>query len=191
MGPTLAGHLALGKLIYFYDDTDITIEGGRELAFTEDVGKRFEAYGWHVQRVEDDNALDAMGAAIAAAQGETSRPSLIIVRTHIGYGSPNRQDTAKAHGEALEEEEVLLTKQNLGIPTEPPFYVPDEVLSHMRQVVKRGAQYEQEWQQKFAAYKQSRSSLAWHSSLRTPSQVSCRMDGMLTCRHSSWWTART
>src|SRR5690606_17829745 len=128
---SLAGHLKLGKLIYFWDDNSITIEGSTELAFTEDVLKRFDAYGWHTARVEDGNDLEAIDAAIRAAQADP-RPSMIAVRTVIGYGSPNKAGTAKAHGAPLGEEEVRLTKQNLGWPTLEPFFVPEEALAHMR-----------------------------------------------------------
>lgn len=123
---SLAGHLQLGKLICFYDANRITIEGSTDLAFREDVKKRFEAYGWNViGPLPDGNDLAAMSKTIQAAQTETERPSLIIVRTHIGYGSPNKQDSAQAHGEPLGKEEVRLTKEHLGWPTEPDFLIPE------------------------------------------------------------------
>jgi transketolase len=149
---SLAGHLGLGKQIYLYDDNHISIEGSTDLAFTEDVERRFQAYGWHVQRVDDGNDLDAIAAAIEAAQAVTDQPSLIMVRTHIAYGSPGKQDTAEAHGAPLGEEEVRRTKENLGWPTEPPFYIPDEVLPHFREAVERGRACEAEWQARFEAY---------------------------------------
>ncbi|MEF8795105.1 MAG: transketolase [Salinivenus sp.] len=149
---SLAGHLGLGKLVYLYDDNKITIDGSTDLAFTEDVGGRFEAYGWHVTRVEDANDLDAVDAALAAAKAETDRPSLIVVRSHIGYGSPNKQDTAAAHGAPLGAEEVRLAKENLGWPTGEPFHVPDGVRTHMRQAVEAGAAQKQEWDALFADY---------------------------------------
>lgn len=149
---SIAGTLKLGKLIYFYDDNHITIEGDTAIAFTEDVGRRFEGYHWHVQHVADVNDLESVEQAISAAQAETERPSLIIVRTHIGFGSPNKQDSAKAHGEPLGAEEVLLTKRNLGWPSEEPFYVPEDVLAFYQQAIERGAALEQEWQQSYAAY---------------------------------------
>jgi len=149
---SLAGHLGLGKLIYLYDDNHISIEGSTDLAFTEDVEHRFEAYSWHVQRVDDGNDLAAIAAAIAAAQAATEQPSLIMVRTHIAYGSPGKQDTAEAHGAPLGEEEVLRTKENLGWPAEPPFYIPDEVLPRFREAVERGRAWEAEWQTRFEAY---------------------------------------
>ncbi len=123
---SLAGHLGLGKLIYLYDDNHISIEGSTDLAFTEKRTTRFEAYGWHVQQIEDGNDLGAIEKAIVSAQKETHKPSLIAVRTHIGYGSPNKQDKASAHGEPLGKEELKLTKQKLGWPLEPEFFVPDE-----------------------------------------------------------------
>lgn len=149
---SLAGHLKLGKLIYFYDDNRITIEGSTDLAFSEDVGRRFEGYHWHVQHIADVNDLAALEQAIAAAKAETERPSLIIVRTHIGYGSPNKQDSSKAHGEPLGADEVLLTKRNLGWPSEEPFYEPEEALAFFRQAIERGAAQEAAWQEQFNAY---------------------------------------
>ncbi|NKE70259.1 transketolase [Candidatus Manganitrophus noduliformans] len=150
---SLAGNLRLGKLICFYDDNHITIEGSTDLAFCENVKKRFEAYCWHVVAVHDDgNDLDAISEAIRSAQAETDRPSLIIVRTHIGYGSPHKQDTAQAHGEPLGEEEVARTKQNLGWPPAPDFYIPDAALRHYRKGVEKGQRLEADWQRRFAAY---------------------------------------
>jgi len=142
---SLAGHLKLGNLIYLYDDNHISIDGNTELTFTEDVAKRFEAYHWHVQIVEDGNDLEAIHHAIKAAEEETTRPSLIKIRTHIGFGSPNKQDTAEAHGTALGEEEVKLTKQHLGWDPEKKFFVPDEVLKHYREAVDIGKKREQLW----------------------------------------------
>ncbi len=149
---SLAGHLGLGRLIYLYDDNDISIDGSTNLTFTEDVAMRFHAYGWHVLRVADGNDLEAIEQAIAEARQVLDRPSLIIVRTHIGYGSPHKQDTAAAHGEPLGEEEVRLTKRNLGWPEEPRFHVPEEVATHMGRAVERGAQWEEEWRHLFARY---------------------------------------
>jgi transketolase len=148
---SLAGHLKLGKLIYLYDDNHISIDGPTEITFTEDRAARFAAYNWHVQQV-DGHDRAAVAAAIRAAQAETERPSLICCRTHIGYGSPNRQDTAKAHGEPLGEEEVILTKRNLGWPEDKTFYVPEEALQIFRQAVPRGRQLEDEWHQTFQRY---------------------------------------
>src|SRR5918992_1613263 len=149
---SLAGHLGLGKLIGFYDDNHISIEGDTKLAFSEDVGTRYEAYGWHVQNVADGNDLDALDAAIRAAQAETRRPSLIVVRTHIAYGSPNKVDTAEAHGSPLGDEEVRLTKQALGWPSLEPFFVPDDALAEWRKCRERGASLESEWRRHYEAF---------------------------------------
>jgi len=157
---SLAGHLKLGKLIYLYDDNHITLAAATQLTFTEDRAQRFVAYGWHTHSIDDGNDVDAIDRAIRAAHQETERPSLILVRTHIGYGSPHKQDTFAAHGSPLGEEEVKLTKQNLGWPVEPPFFVPDGVEQHCRQAVHRGRQAEAEWNEKFAAYEQQYPELA-------------------------------
>jgi transketolase len=155
---SLAGHLGLGKLIFFYDDNHITIEGNTELAFSEEVGHRFEAYGWHVQRV-DGNNLSQIADALNNARAETLRPSLIIARTHIAEGSPNKHDTAGAHGTPLGVDEIKLTRQNLGWPDQD-FYVPAEALAHFREVVPRGQAAQQDWQQRFEAYAAAHPDLA-------------------------------
>ena len=152
---SLAGHLGLGKLIYFYDDNHISIEGDTDLAFTENRTGRFVAYGWHVQRVDDGNDLDALEQALVDARKESRRPSLIAVRTHIGFGSPNKQDTAGVHGEPLGPEEIKLTKDNLMWPREPGFLIPDEVLTHFRAAVDKGRDLESRWQTAFEAYRQN------------------------------------
>jgi transketolase len=157
---SLAGHLQLGKLIYLYDDNDISIDGPTDHTFTEDVGRRFEAYGWHVQKIADGNDLTALEAAIKAAQAESTRPSLIIVRTHIAYGSPGLQDSAAAHGAPMGAEEVKRTKEFLGWPQEPTFYLPDEALAHFRRAVDRGRSWEAEWQARFEAYAAAHPDLA-------------------------------
>jgi len=149
---SLAGHLKLGRLIFLYDDNHISIEGNTDITFTENRIARFEAYGWHVQEVADGNDLDAIEKAIAAAQAETERPSFIAVRTHIGYGSPNKQDTASAHGEPLSPDEIKLTKENLGWPVEPSFLIPDDALDHFRKAVDKGKDLEEQWQAKLQAY---------------------------------------
>ena len=147
---SLAGHLRLGKLIYLYDDNRISIEGSTDLTFTEDRGRRFEAYGWHVQRV-DGYDLGGIAAAIRAAQADP-RPSLIVARTHIGYGSPHKQDTAGVHGAPLGEEELRLTKENLRARDQPPCPIPEPAMVHCRQAVERGQAWEAGWQARFQAY---------------------------------------
>jgi transketolase len=147
-----AGHQHLGKLIVLYADNHITIEGSTELTFTEDRMARFVALGWHVQKVERSNDVEAVALALEKARDETGRPSLIAVRTHIGFGSPHKQDTAAAHGEALGVEEVRLTKEGMGWPVEPPFHVPEEALEHFREAVARGKSAQSEWESHFKAY---------------------------------------
>ncbi|PZD71404.1 Transketolase [Acaryochloris thomasi RCC1774] len=150
---SLAGHLGLGKLIALYDDNHISIDGSTDISFTEDVSKRFEAYGWHVQHVENGNTdLDAIQKAIEAAKAVTDRPSMIKVTTTIGYGSPNKSDSAGIHGAALGDEEIKLTRENLGWEHEP-FVIPDDVLSHFRKAVDRGASAEAEWNETLATYR--------------------------------------
>ncbi|MEA3337330.1 MAG: transketolase [Chloroflexota bacterium] len=146
---SLAGHLRLGRLIYLYDDNHITIEGKTEIAFTEDRMARFRAYGWHTQQVKDGNDLEAVAETIRLAKSVTDRPSIIAVRTHIGYGSPNKQDTPAAHGAPLGPDEVLLTKENLDWPVEPTFYIPDEVEVHFREALATGADQQEQWQAQF------------------------------------------
>jgi len=149
---SLAGHLRLGKLIGFYDDNRITIDGSTDLTFSDDTARRFEAYGWHVQHVTDGNDLEAIDHAIRQAQATADRPSLIILRTHIAYGSPNKQDTAEAHGAPLGVQEVRLTKQQLGWPSFEPFFVPEEALAEWRRARQRGALLHADWQTRWAAY---------------------------------------
>ncbi|MGJ5676525.1 MAG: transketolase [Nostochopsis sp.] len=150
---SLAGHLGLGKLIALYDDNHISIDGSTDISFTEDVGKRFEAYGWHVQVVSDgDTNLEAIDKAIAAAKAVTDKPSMIKVRTTIGYGSPNKANTAGVHGAALGGDEVTATRNNLGWEHEP-FNIPGDALKHFRKAVERGAEYESQWKKVFADYK--------------------------------------
>ena len=149
---SLAGHLQLGRLIYLYDDNHISIDGSTDLAFTEDRAARFEAYGWHVQVLTDGNDVDIIDAAIRAAKNDP-RPSLICVRTIIGFGAPKRQGTSKAHGEPLGDEELNAAKENLGWQTEPRFFVPDDVLAFFRRAVEQGREREFDWKMKFDAYK--------------------------------------
>ena len=157
---SLAGHLGLGRLIAFYDQNHISIEGDTELSFSEDVGKRYEAYGWHVQDLREEIDISSLERAVVAAKGVTDRPSLIIIRTHIAPGSPNKQDTHGAHGAPLGEEEILLTKQVYGWPSEEPFHIPDEALEHFRRCVDRGRQVEEDWKQRLEAYRADHPDLA-------------------------------
>ncbi len=156
---SLAGHLKLGKLIYLYDDNRISIDGSTDLAFTEDRAKRFEAYGWQVIRNVDGLSVREVEAAIRKARKDP-RPSLIVCRTHIGYGLPTRQDTAKAHGEPPGEEELRAAKQKLGWPLEPDFYIPEDVLQFFRSALKNGQRAERKWQRLFKAYQQAYPELA-------------------------------
>ncbi len=150
---SFAGHLGLGKLIALYDDNHISIDGSTDVAFTEDVSKRFEAYGWHVLHVEDGNTdLEAIAKAIEEAKSVTDKPSMIKVTTTIGYGSPNKQNTAGVHGAALGNDEVALTRQNLGWEHEP-FVIPQDALDHMQKAIERGAKAESEWNQALSDYK--------------------------------------
>ncbi len=149
---SLAGHLRLGNLIAFYDDNRITIDGSTDLTYSDDATARFRGYGWHVIEVGDGNDIAAVDRAISDAKAELSRPSLIRVRTHIGFGSPNKQDTASSHGSPLGEDEIRLTKQNLRWPESEPFAVPSEALAQWRTCVDRGRQLEDEWNRAAATY---------------------------------------
>jgi transketolase len=149
---SLAGHLGLGRLIVFYDDNKIQLAGPTSEAFSEDVGKRYEAYEWHVQNVGEEMSIERLEQATRDAIAESERPSLIIVRSHIGFGSPHKQDTSGAHGSPLGEEEVRLTKEAYGWDPDKHFYVPDEALKHFRGCVERGAEQQSEWQARFEAW---------------------------------------
>lgn len=149
---SMAGHLSLGQIVVIYDDNHISIDGNTDLAFSEDVKKRFEAYNWHVQSVADGNDVKALSEAIRSAQKETSRPSLIALRTHIGFGSPNKANTSEAHGSPLGADEIKLTKQNLGWTLEPTFYVPDEAKQWAKEAVEQGAKWENEWNTKWKTW---------------------------------------
>jgi len=158
---SLAGHLGLGKLVFLYDSNDVSLDGPTSMAFTEDVARRYEAYGWHVQRVEDGNTdIAAIERAIAAARSETQRPSLIVIRTTIGYGSPNKAGTADAHGSPLGPKEVALTKERLGWDPEASFLVPDDARRHFRSALERGAGWRSEWQQRFEPWARANPELA-------------------------------
>jgi transketolase len=150
---SLAGHLGLGKLIYLYDDNRITIDGSTDLAFTEDRAGRFKAYNWHVQTVEDGNDVEAVDQAIQAAK-EDPRPSLIICRTIIGYGLPNKENTADAHGEPPGQDELDAAKRRLGWPVEPRFFIPEDVRAHFQQAIGRGRELEEGWRSTLVLYKQ-------------------------------------
>jgi transketolase len=167
---SIAGHLGLGKIIYLYDSNHITIEGNTSLAFSEDVPGRFSAYGWHVQAV-DGHDRAAVAEGIRRAHAEAQRPSLILCRTHIAYGSPHKQDTAKAHGEPLGADEVRLTKEAMGWPPDAQFLIPPEALAHFRTAVERGAQAQGEWEALFARYAEAYPDLA--------AEWQRRMDGQL------------
>ena len=167
---SFAGGLRLGKLIYLYDSNRISIEGSTELAFRENTKQRFEAYGWQTLTVEDGNDTEAVNRALEAAKKD-DRPSLIILHTHIGFGSPNKHDSASAHGSPLGEEELLKTKDNLGWPAEPAFYIPPEALEHMRGSLERGAGLEADWDERFKAYQQAYPALA--------QELGDRLDGKL------------
>ncbi|BAX63186.1 transketolase [Burkholderia stabilis] len=149
---SLAGHLRLGKLICLYDDNRVTLSAGTAITFTEDRAQRFDAYGWHTETVDDGNDLAAIDAALANARAEKLRPSLILVRTHLGYGSPNRQDTYQAHGSPLGDAEVRLTKHNLGWPPDPAFHIPAPALAHFRRALAEGRAREDHWNARFTAY---------------------------------------
>jgi transketolase len=150
---SIAGHLELGNMIYLYDDNHISIEGSTEITFTEDVAQRFEAYGWHVQTITNGNNIDAISEAVARAKAETKRPSLIKIRTHIGYGSPNKVDTAEAHGSALGVDEVKLVKEFFGFDPEKFFAVSEDVLHYYQEAGNRGIQKENDWNELYKNYK--------------------------------------
>jgi transketolase len=150
---SLAGHLGLGRLIAFFDDNKIQLASPTSAVISEDVQKRYEAYGWHVENVGDDMSLDTLETATRAAMAVEDRPSLIMVRSHIGYGSPHKQDTSAAHGSALGEDEVRLTKEAYGWDPDKHFYVPEEALAHFRECCARGRGFEAEWQERFDAYR--------------------------------------
>jgi len=176
---SLAGHLALGKLIVLYDDNKITLAGSTSITFTEDVGKRFEAYGWHVQHVADGNDLSAVSAALNQARADATHPSLICVRTVIGYGSPHKQNTFEAHGSPLGPDEVTNTKKNLGWPAEPPFFIPGEALESFRYAVSKGAVWETEWNDTLGKYAASYPDLAAELKRRIAGELPAGWDAEL------------
>lgn len=155
----LAGHWGLGKLIFLYDSNDITLDGEADMTFSEDIATRYQAWGWHVQEIEDGNSVAAIDTAISAAKGHTSQPSLIIIKTVIGYGSPSYAGTSTAHGKALGDDEVAKVKEGFGWPDED-FYIPDGALAHFRESVGRGQQMENDWKEAFAAWRTAHPDLA-------------------------------
>ena len=177
---SLAGHLQLGKLIYCYDDNRISIDGSTDLAFTEDRGKRFEAYGWQVLRVADGNDIEEIDKAIQVAKKDP-RPSLIICKTIIGYGMPNRQGTSKAHGEPPGEEELNAAKENLGWPKEPRFYIPTEVGEFFKNSGGKGAELEKEWQSGFKSYEMTYPQQAAEFTRRIKGELPQGWDAAFTC----------
>lgn len=156
----LAGHWGLGKLIYLYDDNKITLDGATDMTFTENIKARFEAQGWHTVTVEDGNDVAAISSAIDTAKSVTDKPTIILIRTIIGFGSPNKQGTSKAHGSPLGEDEIRLVKEGFGFNPDEKFYVPGEALEHYREAVDKGAKSESAWQEKFDAYKAAHPELA-------------------------------
>ena len=150
---SLAGHLKLGKLVFFYDDNAITIDGKTEITYSDDVPRRFESYGWQVLTILDVNDSEQVERAIKMAQSKHDKPILIVTKTHIGFGSPNKQDKSSSHGAPLGEEEVKLTKKNLGMPQDKTFFVPDEVYSHFKGIAECGQEAEDLWNKKLDKYK--------------------------------------
>lgn len=176
---SLAGSIGLGKLIYLYDSNRISIEGSTKLAFCEDTAKRFEAYGWQVLVVKDGNDLAAVDKALSEAQQDTKQPSLIVLKTHIGFGSPGKHDSASVHGAPLGADELLATKKNLGWPTKPSFYVPPEVAAHMHAQVERGQRLENDWEKRYSAYKKAFPKLAKELSERLQGHLPAGWDADL------------
>ena len=172
---SLAGHLKLGKLTCLYDDNSVTLSAGTDMTFSEDRAARFEAYGWHTIRIADGNDVDAIDDALAAARAETVRPTLILVRTHLGYGSPE-QDSVKAHGSPLGAADVKKTKEKLGWPVEPPFLVPAPALEHFRQALIDGAQAEAAWIKRMADYERAHPKLHWTLLERMLGELACGWD---------------
>lgn len=175
---SLAGHLRLGRLIYLYDDNRITIDGSTDLAFTEDRGARFEAYGWHVQRVADGNDREAVDRALAAGEADP-RPSLIVCRTHIGYGLPTRQDTKEAHGEPPGEEELAGAKRKLGWPLEPWFLIPEDVRRHFEASADRGREAHRAWRDRFEVYRRDHPTLAAQFERTMAGELPAGLDSLL------------
>ncbi|MHC4762918.1 MAG: transketolase family protein, partial [Planctomycetota bacterium] len=177
---SLAGHLGLDNLIVIYDDNHITIDGDTSLSFTEDVLKRYQAYGWYVQQVGGDgNDMEAFEKALVKAKAEKKRPSIIKLRTHIAYGSPHKQDTAEAHGAPLGEEEIRLMKENFGWEAEKSFYVPDEVKAHTQKCVMEGMEKEAKWRERLAEYAKAYPELAQELRDSAAGKVTVNIDELL------------
>ena len=176
---SLAGHLKLGKLVCLYDDNEVTLSAGTGITFSENCVGRFEAYGWHTAVVADGNDVDALARALQAARAETSRPSLVRVRTHIGYGSPNKHDSYEAHGSPLGIDEVRLTKESCGWPAEPPFFIPDAVLARLREALARGTRDEAAWNARMKAYEQAFPKLAAELQRRLRGELPAGWDAKL------------
>jgi transketolase len=177
---SLAGHLGLDNLVVVYDDNHISIDGPTELSFTEDRAKRFDAYGWYVQKVAGDgNDMKRFERALIKAKSEVGRPSIIQLRTHIAYGSPNMQDTAKAHGSPLGEQEIRLTKQALGWDPDKHFHVPPQVLDNMRKAIERGTQAQNEWNDLFRRYGEQHPDLAKEFTVAAEGHLPIKLDGIL------------
>lgn len=176
---SLVGHLGLGKLIVLFDDNRISLSGSTALSFTEKVADRFRAYGWHVQQVENGNDLTAVDAALKTARAETFRPSMISVRTVIGYGAPRKQNTFKVHGSPLGPEELLMAKKNLGWPTKTAFHIPEDALEHFRKALARGQKWETEWRATYDHYSEVYPDLAAEFKLRMAGQLPAGWDEAL------------
>jgi transketolase len=176
---SLAGHLRLGKLIVLYDSNRVTLSGTTSITFTEDIGARYQSYGWHVQHVHDGNDVDALSRAIQLARETKDQPSLIVVHTVLGYGSPDKAGTFAAHGSPLGVEEVRKTKANLGWPEQPAFYLPEPALAHMRAAIERGKTAEDGWKRRFTAYRTQHSALADEIERRFRAQLPAGWDARL------------
>jgi len=177
---SFAGHLQLGKLIYLYDNNHVTLSAATDICYTEDCARRFDAYGWHTQTIADGNDLHAIEYALHKARAETKRPSLILIRTHIGYGSPHKQDSFEAHGSALGVEEVYMTKEALDWPLEPPFNVPEQASEHFLQALEQGNVAEEKWNSMIAAYSESFPELGWELRERTNGKLRPEWDADLS-----------
>src|SRR5256884_4896769 len=178
---SLAGHLKLGKLIVLYDSNHVSLSGTTSLTFTENVGARFASYGWHVQSVDDGNDLSAVDKALRVAQETVERPSLLVVRTIIGFGAPHKQGTFQAHGSPLRPDEVRAAKQNLGWPLEPAFMIPDDVRAHFRSAIERGTALEPDWRRRLSAYRPAFPEIGAELTRRLAGVLPPLLDAALSC----------